>query len=220
MAVAASRHSSSRSFHISDNNQICQTSFASHYNKCWCESDKWIGYRSFTPASSQPAASMLGWNRGIHKMGWSRVKHLPWKSNINQVGQKPLKLLRQPLDLLRPRTQRFLRSGPRSRKRQTSGKGNANNTAQDLAEQLMNHGHGRGLSCHGGTSGGDYIQSFFKSWPEGKTYLNKFRNQVTKEFEEWFHGHCYKCESHSAWDFRTYPEKSTMLSVSNCCGQG
>jgi hypothetical protein len=78
------------------------------------------------------------------------------------------------------------------------GQGNANNTAQDLADQLMNQGNGRGWSCHGGTSGGDYKQSFFKSWPEGKNYLNKFGNQVTKEFEEWFHRHCYKCESHSA----------------------
>ncbi len=103
--MLASRHSSSRSFLVSHNNQICQTSFASHYSKRWCKSDKWKGCRNFTPASLQPATSLLGWSRGIRKTSWSRVKHLPWKSNIIQVGQKTLQLLRQPLDLLRPRTQ-------------------------------------------------------------------------------------------------------------------
>jgi len=102
------------------------------------------------------------------------------------------------------------------------GKGNATNTTQDSADQSTNQGRGRGRGGRGGASGGEYKRSFVKPWPEGKPYLNKSGNQVSKEFEDWFLGHCYKCghKSHSARDCRTYPEKSTMLSVCNRCGQG
>jgi hypothetical protein len=62
--------------------------------------------------------------------------------------------------------------------------------------------------------------SFAQQWPQGKIYLNKSGNNLTKECNEWFRGFCFKCghSSHEGSTCRIYPEKDAVLTLcSTCC---
>ncbi len=63
---------------------------------------------------------------------------------------------------------------------------------------------------------------FIEPWPEGKGYLSKSGNSLSKEFEQYFRGFCYKCgnSSHSGEKCRTYPEKTAVISLCSVCRQG
>jgi len=64
-------------------------------------------------------------------------------------------------------------------------------------------------------------RKFVRPYPD-KPYLNRAGNGLSKDFEEWFKGYCVKCGhfSHEMADCKTYPEKSTCLSLCCVCRQG
>ena len=66
------------------------------------------------------------------------------------------------------------------------------------------------------------FNSFVPIWPEGKQYLSKSGNQLSRELEAHFEGYCFKCghSSHSAEACRKYPEKTTVMTICQHCRQG
>ena len=64
--------------------------------------------------------------------------------------------------------------------------------------------------------------SFVKPWPEGKNYLSKNGNSLTKECEEHFKGFCFRCghNSHTPEDCRIYKSKDVYITLCTRCRQG
>jgi hypothetical protein len=63
---------------------------------------------------------------------------------------------------------------------------------------------------------------FIAPWPVGKEYLSKNGNNLRKEFEDYFWDVCHRCghSSHTADRCKTYPDKSTVLTLCEICRQG
>jgi len=63
---------------------------------------------------------------------------------------------------------------------------------------------------------------FVRPWPEGKVYLSKNGNKLSRECEDHFQGFCYKCghNSHDYTKCRTYTDSTAYLSLCNRCMQG
>lgn len=64
--------------------------------------------------------------------------------------------------------------------------------------------------------------NWVEQWPEGKQYISKNGNQLTREFETWFADFCFRCghASHKGTDCRIYPDRMTILSLCSICRQG
>jgi len=64
--------------------------------------------------------------------------------------------------------------------------------------------------------------TFVTPWPEGKNYVSKSGNSLTKEFEEHFNGFCYKCglSNHTAMNCRIYTDKTVILTLCTECRRG
>jgi len=60
---------------------------------------------------------------------------------------------------------------------------------------------------------------FVKQWPDQKNYLNKSGNNLTRDCNEHFKGHCHKCghSSHESTTCRIYPEKDAVLTLCSTC---
>ena len=69
---------------------------------------------------------------------------------------------------------------------------------------------------------GDRKYNFVKPWPEGKSYLSKNGNSLTREVEEHFHGFCFRCghNSHSGDTCKVYKSKDPIITLCTRCRQG
>jgi hypothetical protein len=63
---------------------------------------------------------------------------------------------------------------------------------------------------------------FVEPWPLNKPYLSKSGNALTPEFNLWFQDFCHRCgcNNHKAESCRTYPERTTILTLCVKCRQG
>ena len=65
-------------------------------------------------------------------------------------------------------------------------------------------------------------RQFVKPWNPNIPHTSKSGNQLTKDFEEWMKGFCHRCGygNHAAKDCRTYPSRTTVLTLCQVCNQG
>ena len=105
---------------------------------------------------------------------------------------------------------------------------------QKPQQQQQQHPQGDNTSAHSeeGTSkkvngiqrvnGNKKQHNFVRPWPENKNYLSKDGNAPSREFEEHFHGYCFKCghSSHVAANCKVYREKVIHPNLCHCCLQG
>jgi hypothetical protein len=59
-------------------------------------------------------------------------------------------------------------------------------------------------------------------WPENVPYHSKNGNKLSRDCEQHFSGHCFRCghSSHKGGDCRIYPERTAVLTLCVTCRQG
>jgi hypothetical protein len=64
--------------------------------------------------------------------------------------------------------------------------------------------------------------AYVEPWPEGKSYVSKSGNALSKELEEHFKDFCFRCghNSHPAERCKIYPDKTTVMTLCKRCSQG
>jgi hypothetical protein len=64
--------------------------------------------------------------------------------------------------------------------------------------------------------------SFVTPWPDNKPYTSKSGNSLSKECEEHFANHCFKCgmSSHKADKCRIYTDRTVIITLCSECRQG